>query len=80
MLNHGARVDSRNEDENTPLHLAAKNGKIRYAQIKVSWEVDFNKKMEKTFFAAQIEKTEINILQKMGKKAFLLKMEAKNFL
>ena len=42
--------------------------------------MDFNKKMEKTFFAAQIEKTEINILQKMGKKAFLLKMEAKNFL
>lgn len=29
LLNHGARIDSRNEDENTPLHLAAKNGKIR---------------------------------------------------
>ena len=33
--------------------------------------MDFNKKMEKIyFFAVQIEKTEINILQKNGKKSF----------
>ena len=37
--------------------------------------------MEKHFFAVQIEKTEINILQKNGEKAFLLfKMEEKKFL
>ena len=35
--------------------------------------------MEKKNFAVQIEKTEINILQKMGEKAFLLlKIEEKN--
>ena len=37
--------------------------------------------MEKNFFADQIEKTEINILQKkIGKKAFLLfEIEEKNY-
>ena len=36
--------------------------------------------MEKKNFAVQIEKTEINIFQKMGEKAFLLlKIEEKNY-
>ena len=35
---------------------------------------------KKMFFAVQIEKTEISILQKMGVKAFLLfKIEEKNY-
>jgi len=36
LLNHGARIDARNEDENTPLHLAAKNGRIRYNAQRMS--------------------------------------------
>ena len=41
--------------------------------------MDFNKKMEKNF-AVLIEKTEINILQKNGKKSILLfKIEEKNY-
>ena len=40
----------------------------------------FYQKLENIFFAVEIEKTEINILQKNGKKAFLLfKMEEKNY-
>ena len=36
--------------------------------------------MEKNYFAVQIEKSEINILQKNGKKAFLLsKIEEINY-
>ena len=42
------------------------------SNYKVSWWVDFNKKNEKKI-AFEIEKTEINILQKnMVKLAFLL--------
>jgi len=40
--------------------------------FKVSWKADFYEKCEKSFFAVQIEKTEINILQKEWRKAFLL--------
>ena len=42
--------------------------------------VDFHKKWTIFFFPVQIEKTEINILEKMGKKIlFLFKMEEKNY-
>ena len=30
LLENGAKVDARNEDENTPLHLTAEHGKIRW--------------------------------------------------
>lgn len=36
LLGNKAKINARNEDENTPLHLAAKNGKIRYTHINLS--------------------------------------------
>ena len=48
------------------------------ASFKVSWQVDLNRKWKKRF-AVQIEKTGVNILQKNGKKVFLLsEIEEKN--
>ena len=33
LLEAGAQIDNKNEDEQTPLHIAAKNGKTRYSFI-----------------------------------------------
>ena len=59
---------------NCLLHLA-----VVHSRYHGRWILTKNGK--KLFFAVQIEKTEINILQKkMGEKAFLLfKIEEKNY-
>ena len=35
LLEAGAQIDNKNEDEQTPLHIAAKHGKTRYSSISI---------------------------------------------
>ena len=51
--------------------LTAYFGFNKWSMIKLSWQVDFYEKCEKSFFfAVQIEKTEKNNLQKTGEEIF----------
>ena len=38
MLEYGARIDFKNEDEQTPLHLAAINGRLKVIQVLLAKE------------------------------------------
>lgn len=39
LLEAGAQIDNKNEEEQTPLHIAAKNGKTRYRSMNFPYSL-----------------------------------------